>query len=230
VRRHAHGRPAAPSRPGRRGCLGAGPIALGHRRLSIIDLSEANNQPLADHTGHFWVVFNGEIYNFQALRKELERDGRRFRTAGDTEVILEAYKRWGVECLRRFNGMFAFALWDEPAGGCSWPATASARSRCTTRRCPTAASRSRRSCGRCGPTRPSRPRSARPRSGHYLSLNYTLTAACMIEGVQKLPAAHYLVVERGGVRTRSSTGTWRPTSGTSGGTARRPRRPRRWTR
>src|SRR4051812_30777885 len=67
-------------------------VAFGHRRLAIIDLSEAGRQPMADHTGQFWVTFNGEIYNFGDLRRQLERAGARFLSRSDTEVILEAYK------------------------------------------------------------------------------------------------------------------------------------------
>ena len=75
------------------GVVTRGPLALGHRRLSIIDLSAANNQPLADHGGRVWISFNGEIYNYRQLRREFIGHGARFRTAGDTEVILEAYNR-----------------------------------------------------------------------------------------------------------------------------------------
>ena len=89
-----------------------GPAGLGHRRLSIIDTSTINNQPLCDTTGKFWIAFNGEIYNFQEIRSSLERNGVQFQTKGDTEVILEAYKAYGVDCLAQFNGMFAFAIWD----------------------------------------------------------------------------------------------------------------------
>lgn len=85
---------------------------LGHRRLSIIDLSAAGNQPMADSTSTFRIAFNGEIYNYLELRRDLENTGSIFHTRTDTEVILEAYKKWGVDCLNRFNGMFAFAIWD----------------------------------------------------------------------------------------------------------------------
>lgn len=85
---------------------------LGHRRLSIIDLSEAGRQPMSDEDRNLWITFNGEIYNFEQLRKELSSYGYRFRTRTDTEVILYAYRQWGVDCLKRLRGMFAFALWD----------------------------------------------------------------------------------------------------------------------
>jgi len=90
----------------------AGPLGLGFRRLSIIDLSPAGHQPMSDHAGKVWVVFNGEIYNFQELRKELEAHGHVFRSNCDTEVIVHGYKQWGDAVLERFNGMFGLAIWD----------------------------------------------------------------------------------------------------------------------
>lgn len=86
-------------------------VGLGHRRLSIIDL-EGSPQPMHSADGRVVIVFNGEIYNFRELRRELEHEGARFRTSGDTEVILAAWQRWGVDCLERLHGMFAFALYD----------------------------------------------------------------------------------------------------------------------
>ncbi len=86
--------------------------ALGHRRLSIIDLSEAGRQPMSNVDGSVWITFNGEIYNFQQLRRELEQLGYNFRTGADTETIIYAYEQWGVECLAKLRGMFAFAIWD----------------------------------------------------------------------------------------------------------------------
>ncbi len=87
-------------------------VGLGHRRLSIIDLSEVAHQPMSNEDGTVWVVFNGEIYNFQDLRVGLQHKGHHFKSRSDTEVILHAYEEWGVECLSRFRGMFAFAIWD----------------------------------------------------------------------------------------------------------------------
>lgn len=87
-----------------------GGAALGHNRLSIIDLSPAGHQPMASAGGRYFIVFNGEIYNYLELRREL--DGYPFRSQTDTEVILAAYERWGSACLDRFIGMFAFAIWD----------------------------------------------------------------------------------------------------------------------
>ena len=91
-----------------------GPLALGHRRLSILDV-EGSPQPMSTPDGQLTCVFNGEIYNFMALRKELAAQGHRFNTQGDTEVLLYAYRAWGVGMLDHLQGMFAFALWDRTA-------------------------------------------------------------------------------------------------------------------
>jgi len=87
-------------------------VGLGHRRLSVIDLSEAGRQPMASDDGMVNIVYNGEIYNFQEIRSTLEGHGHHFWTETDTEVILNAYMEWGMDCLTRFVGMFALALWD----------------------------------------------------------------------------------------------------------------------
>lgn len=87
-------------------------IALGHRRLAIIDLSSAGRQPFCNASQTVWLTFNGEIYNYVELRAELEARGRRFRTRTDVEVLLQAYEEFGLDCLAKFDGMFAFALWD----------------------------------------------------------------------------------------------------------------------
>ncbi len=87
-------------------------LGLGHRRLAIIDVSPAGHQPMYDPDGGNWITFNGEIYNFLELRRELKSHGYRFRTGTDTEVILKAYAHWGTQCVERLRGIFAFGIWD----------------------------------------------------------------------------------------------------------------------
>jgi asparagine synthase (glutamine-hydrolysing) len=87
-------------------------LALGHRRLAILDCSPAGFQPMNSHDGKDWICFNGEIYNYLEIRAELSKSGFSFRTGTDTEVILAAYRAWGVDCFKRFNGMWGIALWD----------------------------------------------------------------------------------------------------------------------
>ena len=89
-----------------------GPVALGHRRLSVLDLTPAASQPMATKDARFVLTYNGEVYNFAELRSELQAAGCTFRSTGDTEVVLEALAAWGPSAVRRFNGMFALALWD----------------------------------------------------------------------------------------------------------------------
>jgi asparagine synthase (glutamine-hydrolysing) len=88
-------------------------VGLGHTRLSIIDLSKAANQPMSNEDGSIWITYNGEVYNFHALRKKLELKGHRFKSRSDTEVILHLYEEDGAECISQLRGMFAFGLWDQ---------------------------------------------------------------------------------------------------------------------
>lgn len=87
-------------------------LGLGHRRLAIIDLSKAGHQPMNNKDGSLWIVHNGEVYNYLELRKELENRGYKFKSSTDTEIILYAYQEWGEKCLEKFNGRWAFAIWD----------------------------------------------------------------------------------------------------------------------
>jgi len=87
-------------------------LALGHRRLAIIDLSPKAHQPMSDRGKGVWITYSGEVYNFKDLRSELERVGHTFYSESDTEVIIHSYQEWGIDCVNRFNGMFTFALWD----------------------------------------------------------------------------------------------------------------------
>jgi len=97
--------------PDHEGIWSDGPLGLGHRRLSIIDL-HTGNQPISNEDGSVWVVFNGEIYNFRELRRDLESRGHVFKTTSDTEVLIHGYEEWDKEMMGRLNGMFAFALWN----------------------------------------------------------------------------------------------------------------------
>lgn len=183
--------------PDAEGVVSRGPIVLGHRRLSVIDLSDAADQPMFDADRTCCIAYNGEIYNFPALRRDLEAAGARFRTGADTEVVLEAYKHWGDHFLERLNGMFAFALWDERRqrlllardrlgekplfyyddgeGGLIFASELKALL-----------------------AHPAVKRTVDPQAlGQFLSLNYTLTDRCAIAGITKLPPACYLSIERG---------------------------------
>jgi len=87
-------------------------VGFGHRRLSILDLSDAGKQPMFSHDKKLLITYNGEVYNFLEIKRELEKIGIRFITQSDTEIILQAYRQWGINCLNLFNGMFAIAIWD----------------------------------------------------------------------------------------------------------------------
>ena len=171
-------------------------VGLGHRRLSIIDLS-GGHQPIGNEDGSVVVVFNGEIYNFQELARELAAAGHSFRTRSDTEVIVHAWEEWGARCVERFSGMFAFALWDRkrqtlflardrlgkkplyyallPSGELSF------------------ASELKALC-----VDPRLPRSIDPCAVEdYLTFGYIPDPRTIYRGVHKLPPAHVLVVRRG---------------------------------
>lgn len=121
---HRDGRPASPVTlkamtdiiahrgPDGEGHYCDGPVGLGHRRLSIIDLSDAARQPMATRDGRYVLSYNGEIYNFKELKAELRARGHLFHSSGDSEVLLSAFAEWGISALLRLNGMFAFAIWD----------------------------------------------------------------------------------------------------------------------
>ncbi len=181
--------------PDASGIKDLGPVVLGHRRLSIIDTSASNNQPLPDKSEQFWISFNGEIYNFQEIQVELEKLGSTFRTKGDTEVILEAYKHWGVDCIQRLTGMFVFALWDvskqrlliardrmgeKPLfytrlkdGGFAFASE------------PSALLQHPQVAGGVDPVA----------LGQYLSLNYTIGERHLLQGVRRLPPGHFILMD-----------------------------------
>ena len=179
--------------PDGEGVTTVGPVALGHRRLAIIDLSRAADQPMTDVSGAYWIVFNGEIYNYRELRSELMKRDSRFKTQSDTEVILEAYKHWGIDCVSHFNGMFAFALWDGPQRRLLL-----ARDRLGKKPLYfheegdgslTFASELKALCEDQRMARRLNPRAL----SQYLSLNYVLTSDAILDGVRKLKPGHLLV-------------------------------------
>jgi asparagine synthase (glutamine-hydrolysing) len=175
-------------------------IGLGHRRLSIIDLS-TGDQPLTNEDRTIWVVFNGEIYNFAEVRAELETHGHRFRTHSDTEVIVHAYEQWGDRAVDRFRGMFAFALWDEPRRRLLLM-----RDRIGVKPLYYAATPAGVTFGseiKAILEDPDVPRGWSAEAlDAYLTLQYVPSPQTMYRGILKLPAAHLLVAEHGTVTVR----------------------------
>ena len=98
--------------PDGNGVMVKGNIGLGHKRLAIIDLSDNGRQPMSTADESYWITYNGELYNYKELRSELQQKGYQFKSDCDTEVILYAYREWGIDCLNKFNGMWSFAIWD----------------------------------------------------------------------------------------------------------------------
>jgi asparagine synthase (glutamine-hydrolysing) len=175
-------------------------IGLGHRRLSIIDLS-TGDQPLSNEDGTVWVIFNGEIYNFADIRAELEAHGHRFRTRSDTEVIVHGYEQWGDRAVERFRGMFALALWDEPRRRLLL-----VRDRLGVKPLYYSATRGGVTFGSEIKALLEDPEVPRDWSAEaldaYLALQYVPSPHTIYRGVRKLPAAHLLVAERGTVSIR----------------------------
>ena len=172
-------------------------IALGHRRLSIIDL-EGGAQPICNEDESLHVVFNGEIYNFIELRRDLEALGHVFKTKTDTEVIVHAYEQWGTDAICRFNGMFAFALWDSNARKLLL-----ARDHLGVkplyysvvdgRLLFASEIKALLQCDGC-------PRKVDVRSlGLLFTLRYVPSPKTLFKDINKLPAAHFMVVDRNGV-------------------------------
>ncbi|HHT9116991.1 MAG TPA: asparagine synthase (glutamine-hydrolyzing) [Candidatus Hypogeohydataceae bacterium YC38] len=173
-------------------------VALGHRRLSIIDLA-GGHQPLSNEDGKVWVVFNGQIYNFKELRKELEAQGHRFRTNCDTEVLVHAYEEHGTGFLEKLNGMFALALWDERK-----KLLFLARDRLGIK--PLYYSKLKEGFIFASEVKallqdPEVKREIDVESlSMYLTLNYILSPHSMVKGISKLPPGHALIVNEGGYR------------------------------
>jgi asparagine synthase (glutamine-hydrolysing) len=172
-------------------------VALGHRRLSIIDLSEAGHQPMCNEDGSLWIVFNGEIYNFQEIRERLEKKGHRFKSKSDTEVILHAHEEWGVECLNHFRGMFAFAIWDSKLQRLFM-----ARDRLGKK--PLVYAHKNGHIAFASEIKallqvPGVERKVNATAiHHYLTYQYVPSPDTIFEGIKKLPPAHYLLYDRDG--------------------------------
>jgi asparagine synthase (glutamine-hydrolysing) len=175
-------------------------VGLGHQRLSIIDLTDAANQPMLDPTGRVVLVYNGELYNYRELRELLQALGHNFRTHSDTEVLLHAYLEYGEQCLSRLQGMFAFALWDGRNR-----TLLLARDRLgikplyyhVTPRALVFASEIKAILAVDG----SLAKVDRQALHDYLTFRYTISPRTMFAGVSKLPPAHYMIVTDAGVRT-----------------------------
>jgi asparagine synthase (glutamine-hydrolysing) len=184
-----------------------GKLGLTHRRLTIIDLSPEANQPLSSLDKRIWLSFNGEIYNFREVREELQGLGHSFRTRGDSEVIVNTYRQWGVDGIKRLRGMFAFALWDQeherlllvrdrlgkkPLHYCARPDSLLFASEI-----------------KAILEHPDVPRKVDPAAlDQYLTLQYVPAPLTMFAGIRKVPPAHVLVCEK---NTMSLLRYWEPT-------------------
>ena len=178
--------------------LPLGNIVLGHRRLSIIDLTETGKQPMSDKTDRYYIVYNGMVYNFLELKQYLIKAGYHFRGTSDTEVVLYSYIHWGIDCLTKFNGMFALAIWDSkeqvlllardrfgkkplyyyrlPDGGIVFASVLTALMKDP--EVPRKTSYAALNC--------------------YLSLSYILSPMTMYEGVEKLEPGYYILIKNKG--------------------------------
>lgn len=179
-------------------------VGLAHRRLSILDLSAAGRQPMTTADGRATIVFNGELYNCRELRAELERRGRVFQTGTDTEVLLAAWQQWGDACLPRFNGMFAFALFD--AGDARTPPSLFlARDRAGKKPLYYAFDGRRLEFASELKGISARGKMSLTALNHYLAFGYVPQELCIVEGVKKLPPAYAARLENSSFAFK----TWR---------------------
>src|SRR5512146_1476 len=182
------------------GAAGGAAIGLAHRRLAIVDLA-SGQQPLANEDDSVWIVFNGEIYNYLALYRELSLRGHRFRTRSDTEVIVHAYEEWGDVCLERLHGMFAFCIWDQRRNRLF-----AARDRLGKKPLYYHATRTSFVFGselKALLTLPDIPRSIDPTAvADYFSLLYVPEPKSIYRDIRRLPAGHCLVADATGVTVR----------------------------
>ena len=177
-------------------------LGLGFRRLSIIDLSPAGHQPMSNEDGSIWIVFNGEIYNYQELRGELEKAGHRFTSATDTETILHGYEEWGLDVVQHLRGMFAYALWDSVRRR-----LVLARDRVGVKPLFYHAGSGRLAFGSeikaVLNSLDSLPKPNVEAIYDYLTYNYIPAPKTAYENVCKLPAGHFLVVEDGRIQSHA---------------------------
>ncbi len=175
-------------------------LGLGHRRLAIVDLA-GGHQPMATEDGRVVIAFNGEIYNHQALRRELEAAGHSFRTRSDTEAILHAWREWGVGCLKRLNGMFAFALWDRGNGQLLLARDRLGEKPLHYAQLPdgTLAFASELAGLLAIPALPRRLDLAALED--FLALGYVPDPHTIYTGIRRLPAGHYILLHRPGIAT-----------------------------
>ena len=176
-------------------------VGLAHRRLSIIDLSPGGHQPMIDQSGKLALAYNGEIYNYRELREELAAKGHQFRSTSDTEVILEAYRAWGTDCVTHFNGMFAFAMYDVGANRLFL-----ARDRAGQKPLYYLHKGDRlvfASELKAIMADPTFDRQIDLEAlDHYLTYGYVSGALCILKGVAKLPPAHCLTCDLGGRKAK----------------------------
>lgn len=181
-----------------------GRVALAHRRLSILDLSPAGHQPMVSSDRRLVITFNGEIYNHQSLRRELEHNGAVFNSHCDTEVILAAYARWGVRCVEKLNGMFAFALYDHGDAG-SPPSLFLARDRAGEKPLYYRLGEGRFEFASELKALAATTRLNAQAVNHYLALGYVPGELSLLEGVSKLPPGHAARLDLASLRLD----TWR---------------------
>jgi asparagine synthase (glutamine-hydrolysing) len=175
-----------------------GAIGFGHRRLAVIDLSAAAAQPLRSADAALAITYNGEVYNFQQIRTELEGLGHRFVSHSDTEVILVAYRQWGVQCIQRFRGMFALAIWDARARELVLARDRAGKKPLFYRLDQHGIAFA--SEAKAFLAEPDfNPRMDAAAIWQYLSYQYVPAPQCAFHGVSKLPPAHYLLVRNGRV-------------------------------
>jgi asparagine synthase (glutamine-hydrolysing) len=198
--------------PDDEGYLSEAGVGLGFRRLAILDLTPAGHQPMTNEDGKdaaVWLIFNGEIYNFQELLPLLEQAGHRFRSRSDSEVIIHAYEEWGTDCIQRFNGMFAFALWDSRARR-----VLLARDRLGVK--PLYYWSDGRYFAFASELKallafPEVPRHLNLAALQtYLTYEYVPAPESIFQGIQKLPPAHFLELRLDGSAQGRSTGDWQP--------------------